>query len=148
MTPPKGGTDVHGLCCFRVTAHCMRCGSGDLCVIRLPVIPKLTGRMSGQLGNTLVFLMGVGGVSAGDSSSSDERLGRPSYQTCFPPVKFRLEIYQTPFSSPPFLGHALLPPAQLCSFQGDRMLLTPHLGADDRVTSLGQGDHKTLQPKR
>lgn len=85
----------------------------------------------------------------GDSSRSDERLGRPSDQTCFPPVKFHLEIsYRTCFSSWPFLGHALLPPAQLCSFQGDRMLLAPHLGADDRVTSLGQGDHKTRQPKR
>lgn len=85
----------------------------------------------------------------GDSSRSDERLGRPSYQTSFPPVKIQLEIsYQPLFSSLPFLGHALLPPAQLCSFQGDCMLLTPHLDADDRVTSLGQGDHKTLQPKR
>lgn len=83
-----------------------------------------------------------------DSSRSDERLGRPRYQTRFPPVKFRLEIsYQAPLAL--FSGtHTLLPPAQLCSFQGDHTLLTPEPGTDGRVTSLGQGAHKTPQPKR
>lgn len=48
--------------------------------------------------------------------------------------------------SPPlcFLGHWLLPPAQLCSFQGDRRLVPRPLRWP--VTPLGQGAHKAPQP--
>lgn len=49
-----------------------------------------------------------------------------------------------PSSSLCFLGHSLLPPAQLCSFQGDRRLVPrPHRWP---VTPLGQEAHKAPQP--
>lgn len=97
--------------------------------------PKLLAGCPASEENTLVFLTGGYRVTSWNSSRSDERLGRPSYQTWFPLLKFLLDIsYQALLAL--FLGHTL------CSFQGDH---TAHPRA--WVTSLGQGAHKTSQPE-
>lgn len=81
-----------------------------------------------------------------DSSRSDERLGRPSYQTWLPPVKFRLEFSCQALLTL-FWGHTHTP-ASHTSLQFPRRshtLLPPEPSTTDLVTSLGHGAHKAPQ---